>query len=227
MNHLTVSIPAYNEEKNIIPLIYDILDVCEQIGTDFQIFIVNDGSTDDTEAVIQQHFAGHSRISIHRHLKNMGFGQTISDCFTIPDSEWIMNLSGDNQFPAENIRIMFEQTGSYEVILGNRTRRHDNLYRKLVSKIYNRIVSKMAGVRINDVSSILLVKKALIRNTEFKSTSGFIHTEIALEALKHSSRFTEVDLLHKEREYGTASGGKLRTILSTISEMIKYVLGIL
>lgn len=227
MYKLTVSIPAYNEEKNIIPLIYDILAVCDNLAIDYQIFIVNDGSTDGTERVIKQYFDHHPRITLHRHVKNMGFGPTINDCFTLPDSEWVMNVSGDNQFPAENIRLMFEQTHSYDIILGNRTNRHDNLYRKIISKIYNHIVSILAGVKINDVSSILLVRKSLIKDARFKSKSGFIHTEIALEAFRHSRRFTEVNLLHKEREYGTASGGKLRTIISTITEMIKYVMGIL
>ena len=227
MNWLTISIPAYNEEKNIIPLIYDIINICDLLAIDYSIFIINDGSTDDTEKKINKNFGNDSRISIYRHERNMGFGQTIKDCFTIPDSEWIMNISGDNQFPAENIRRMIPYCKIHDVILGYRTNRHDNKYRKITSLVYNLLISSLAKKKINDVSSILLVKKSLICDKHFKSISGFIHAEIAIEALKNSSSYTEVELIHRERKYGNASGGKLSTILYTIFEMLKYITGIL
>ena len=227
MNRLTISIPAYNEEKNIVPLIHDIISTCDPLKIDYKIFVVNDGSTDDTENAIIKNFANNPNISIHRHETNLGFGQTIKDCFTIPDSEWIMNISGDNQFPAENIVRMTAYCETHDVILGYRTNRNDTLYRKLVSSFYNILVSILAKRKINDVSSILLVKKSLISTFQFKSKSGFIHTEIALAALKKSVAFTEVELLHQKRAHGKASGGKLKTIVYTFYEMLKYIIGIL
>lgn len=227
MNWLTISIPAFNEEKNILPLIFDIVSTCDGLSIDYQILIINDGSTDNTENIIKKHFQEHPRVKLYNHDKNKGFGITLRDCFTLPDSEWIMNISGDNQFPAENIRNMLRYTSSYDLILGNRVRRRDNHYRKLVSAVYNAVISLFARQKINDISSIVLLKKSLICDIALKSKSGFIHAEIVLKALKNSTSFIEVELLHKERVFGQSSGGKLKTIAFTIYEMIKYKIGLL
>lgn len=227
METLTISIPAYNEGNSIKTLIDECINIGNKLKLNYQILIINDGSTNETAKYIDELIQKHQQtdIKLHTHQTNKGFGTTIREVFQIPNSEWIFFISGDNQFPASNLETMIQHAQDYDFILGYRTTRNDSIYRKLNSKIYNLLISAIGGIKIQDVNSIALVKSSVIKNIDIQSKSAFIHTEIFLKALKKNAKIIEVPIKHNERTYGEASGGKLKTIFFAIFEMIKYSLG--
>lgn len=223
MISIAISIPAYNEANNIEVLVENIFQVTSEINNfNFSIFIVDDGSTDNTALIIKKLIQKHTNISVYTHDVNKGFGITIKEVFQKPKTDWVLFLSGDNQFPASNISKMLFEMKNYDFILGYRNIRNDNFIRKFNSYIYNFLVSKVAGRKIKDVSSIALVKSSLVKQLELNSNSGFIHAEILLKSLQKGANLIEVPVLHNERSYGEASGGKLATIMTTFYELLKF-----
>jgi glycosyltransferase involved in cell wall biosynthesis len=225
MPFLTFSIPAYNEEDNIRGLVEECIKVANSLKISFEILIIDDGSTDQTLNYAKALASDNQLINIQRHMINQGFGITIKEIFMLPKSEWIFFISGDNQFPAINLETMITYTSNYDFILGYRTSRSDNFYRKFLSACYNLWISLLGNQRIHDVSSIALVKATVIQNLNLKSESAFIHSELYLKAKKNGARIIEVPILHNERTFGEASGGKFKIILSTIFDSFKYLFG--
>lgn len=226
MTSITISIPAYNEAQNIGVLIEDvILEIRDIHEFAFQILVIDDGSYDDTPKILSSLSKKYPIIKIHTHKKNMGFGQTIKEVFQMPKSDWVLFISGDNQFPASNIPILIEYIQEFDFILGYRAVRIDNYLRRFISYFYNKVISVIVKREIKDTSSIALVKFDLLQSLSLNSKSGFIHAEILLKSLKKGCKFIEVPILHNERSYGEASGGKLKTILFTIFELFKYSIG--
>jgi glycosyltransferase involved in cell wall biosynthesis len=141
MPFLTFSIPAYNEEDNIRGLVEECIKVANSLKISFEILIIDDGSTDQTLNYAKALASDNQLINIQRHMINQGFGITIKEIFMLPKSEWIFFISGDNQFPAINLETMITYTSNYDFILGYRTSRSDNFYRKFLSACYNLWIS--------------------------------------------------------------------------------------
>ena len=225
MKSITISIPAYNDIKTIKELVSESIKTLEDLKIDWNIFIVDDGSTDNSYYVLNDLSKRYNNIVIHTHKINYGFGQTIKEVFQVPQSEWVLFLSGDNQFPASNLKQLIKYTNKYDFILGYRLNREDNFYRILNSKVYNIIISILAKKRIYDVNSIALFKSEIVKDLVINSKSAFVHAEILLKVIKRNVKVTEVPILHNRRVFGDASGGKIKTILFTIFELIKFTFG--
>lgn len=226
MPKITFSIPAYNEGISIVNLVKDCLKVAEELAISYDIFIIDDGSIDQTSNHIQELKKQYPHlIRVYTHEINKGFGITIKEIFQLPETDWIFFISGDNQFPANNLKRMLPYITHYDFILGYRTDRNDTTYRRIVSYVYNLYISILSKKRVHDVSSIALVKSKIIKQLKLNSNSAFIHSEIYLKAKRSGAKIIEVPILHNERAFGEASGGKFKTIIFTIFESIKYVFG--
>ncbi|MCB0540869.1 MAG: hypothetical protein KDE33_25370, partial [Bacteroidetes bacterium] len=111
----------------------------------------------------------------------------------------------------------------YDLIIGKRNKRSDNLYRRLNSKMYNLVISLLARKKITDVNSIVLFKSEILKNLNLKSTSAFINAEFILKALEKNYKFIEVPIIHQSRKHGRGSGGKWSVIKKVIKDVIKYM----
>jgi dolichol-phosphate mannosyltransferase len=219
---LTVSIPAYNDEKSLIDLVDSTVKHLDGLKFDYDIFIVNDGSTDATHVSIQQLKNKYQNVHYLKHDVNYGFGKTLSEVFSLPQSEWVLFLPGDHQFPITNIDRFLLLKDTFDFIIGFRKSRKDNLRRKAYSFIYNKLVSYACGYDVHDVNSIVFFKTELIKNITLDSKSAFIHAELFIKALNNGARVIEVDIVHNKRKFGFGAGGNLKVIAATGIDLFRY-----
>ena len=225
MAKISISIPAYNDSQTIESLANESLAALSAITDDYEVFIINDGSKDATSEVIRKLSRENPRIKIFEHQKNLGFGATIREVYTLPDSEWIFFIPGDAQIAPSEIIKLFPFKDKYQFILGYRKHRNDPWMRKINSWCYNTFISMIAGKMVRDVNSVGLLKRDALNGVSLNSASAFIHAEILLEIIRKGASFTEIEILHKPRSHGSGSGNKWRTIFSTMNDMLKYCLG--
>lgn len=221
---LTFSIPAYNDEQSLVKLVEEAVAVCEKLHIPFRMLIINDGSTDNTLAIAQTLAAKHKEIKVLHHEKNLGFGPTLKEVFTLPKTEWVLFLPGDNQFPAANLETLIQYRTNSDFVLGKRSLRRDSALRLLYAGFYNRLVSLLSGHTVKDVNGIAFFKSAVFDKIELKCRSSFIHAEFFLEAKRHQFKVTEVAIEHKEREFGRGSGGKWSVIVPSVFDLLAYTL---
>lgn len=222
MKQLTIAIPAFNDQDALPVLIRDIIAL-KSLLPEFDILVINDGSSDQTLKVAEELAEEFSEVSVLNHPENMGFGPTIGEVVQIPKTEWIAFLPGDHQFPAEIIPEFWKYHEQHDFILGHRRNRNDTLRRKINSKLYNHLVKLYAGIDFKDVNSVFLCRSALFRGVQFKSKSAFVHAEIALTAAQQRARIAVVEIPHHARKFGSGSGGKLSVIVPTIADFFRYL----
>lgn len=203
-------------------ILEEYLSIRERIIFKTTLLVINDGSNDNTSSVIENYKANIPELIYICHDRNRGFGFTIKEVFSLPDSEWILFISGDNQFPIRNIIHLQKYTEEYDFIIGIRTNRKDNFRRRLQSKIYNLLIQKLFSRTNSDVNSIILTKRKWVQNNNYSSKSAFIHAEIFLKATERRINLIEVPIEHHPRKHGEGSGGKISVILPTIKELIIY-----
>lgn len=225
MTSISISIPAYNNESTIVDLIKESKTVLSELTNDYEIVIINDGSSDKTKNLIEEIAKEEHRVQIYNHIENKGFGETIKEVFTLPNKEWIFFIPGDGQIPPVEIKKLLPHIETFDYILGLRKNRQDSLLRKIFSFFYNILISLIATTRIHDVNSVALLKKEILQNVKLNSKSAFIHAEIYLKLLRKGCKIKEVEINHRPRKTGKSGAMKLRVISSTFFDLFLYTIG--
>jgi len=220
---LTVSIPAYNDEQSLPKLVEETERLLQEKKIDFDILIINDGSQDNTATVARLLAEKYDNIRVVNHKQNLGFGPTLKKVFTLPESEWVIFLPGDNQFPASNIELFLNESDRMDYILGRRRIRKDTALRILYAGFYNLLVSRLSGYAVDDVNGIVCFKKRILDTISLNSKTSFIHAELFLESKRKGFAVKEIDIIHHEREFGRGSGGKWSVIVPTVLELFTYI----
>ena len=205
---LSVVITLYNEEDNIGPLLARIRQALHFM--DYEIILVDDGSTDNTVEEIRKYFESDIRLIV----LNRNYGQTAAMAAGITHARgrYIATMDGDLQNDPEDIPRMLEKlkSGRWDVVAGNRVNRKDHLlWRKIPSRIANALIRKLSGVTVHDYGCTLKIfRSELARNL---GLYGELHRFIPILAVIQGGRITEMDVRHHPRLHGQSKYGMGRT----------------
>jgi glycosyltransferase involved in cell wall biosynthesis len=152
---VTILLPAYNEEKSIGRTIQAI----RELYPDFEILVVDDGSTDNT---LQEAMA--TGVNVWPHPYNMGNGAAIKTGLRCAAGDWIIMMDADGQHNPAEIASLLEYKDRYDMVVGARTRQGQaSFHRSIANRIYNGLASYVTKFRIEDLTSgFRLVRKSTV-----------------------------------------------------------------
>ncbi|NPA10625.1 MAG: glycosyltransferase family 2 protein [Epsilonproteobacteria bacterium] len=211
---LSVVVPLMNEEDNIKYLINEIDEALKDF--DYELILVDDGSTDNTVEEIKKHMNDKTKLVI----LNRNYGQTsaMAAGIEVAEGDVIVTIDGDLQNDPKDIPKMIEKLNEgYDVVAGIRAKRRDEPLRKFLSKIANKIIRKITGVHISDYGCTLKVfKKDVAKNL---GLYGELHRFIPILAKQYGAKITEIPVNHRERQFGVSKYGFNR-IFKVISDLM-------
>lgn len=216
MKELSLVIPIMNEEENVSHLIEAVRGALN--GIDYELVLVDDGSTDNTRGIIKQMMD--DRTALVELKKNYGQSSAMSAGIDYATGEYIAMMDGDLQNDPSDIPAMLEKLKSedWDIVAGNRKNRKDGmLLRKIPSKIANRMIRRMTGVYIQDYGCTLKVFKSEV--AKGLHLRGELHRFIPVLASFSGARITQVDVKHHPRQFGKSKYGINRTF-KVISDLI-------
>jgi glycosyltransferase involved in cell wall biosynthesis len=208
MRELSVVITLLNEEENIRPLLEAIRQALASV--DFEVVLVDDGSTDKTREVVLQN--SDDRTILIELRKNYGQSTAMSAGIDYSTGKYIALLDGDLQNDPSDILPMLEllKKEDWDVVAGNRKNRKDGfILRKLPSKIANAMIRRMTGVYIRDYGCTLKIFRREIALD--LGLYGELHRFIPVLAKMQGARITQVDVKHHPRQFGKSKYGINRT----------------
>lgn len=221
INSLSIVLPCYNEENNIGQLVEICLDFLPSIANDFEIIVVNDGSTDNSLQVLQQF---DNKIKIINQ-DNQGYGAALKAGFKNVTKEWIFFTDSDLQFDITELRNFIRFTSDYNFIFGYRIKRADNFVRKLIAlllKIWNKILLDFPlSYKDIDCAFKLMHTQNFKEIRELESSGAMINTELILRILNKGYKIKQIGVLHYPRVEGSSTGNNLKVILKAIIETFK------
>ena len=205
---LSVVITVYNEEDNIQPLLKATYAALS--GMDYEVILVEDGSTDRTVAEVKKYANTRTKLVIF----NRNYGQTTALAAGIDQAtgEYIATMDGDLQNDPTDLPGMLQKAIDEErdVVAGRRANRKDGfVLRKIPSKIANWIIRNSTNVHLKDYGCTLRVYKAEIAQN--MGLYGELHRFIPVLAKQEGAKMTEVDVKHHPRIHGTSKYGLSRT----------------
>jgi glycosyltransferase involved in cell wall biosynthesis len=214
---VSVFFPAFNDEDSIGKLIQEALDVALRITTDYEVIVVNDGSSDGTAEVLNDLASKEPRLRVIHHPRNRGYGGALRSGFENATKDLIFYTDGDGQYDVremENlIPLMIEDV---DVVTGYKIRRSDSLRRIVLGAIYKFMARRMFGLPIRDVDcDFRLMRRKAIQSVTLTSTSGVICTEMVYKLSKAGYRFAETPVNHYPRLHGQSQFFTLRRVART------------
>ena len=200
MEKISFVIPIYNEEENIPQLIKEVEAVAPDLCDNYEIIMVDDGSSDGCLAVAQQLAAGNKHIQSLPLVHNSGQSAALYAGFQAAGGDVIITMDADLQNNPADLRQMIKLYGEYDMVNGWRFDRQDSWSKKLASKIGNSFRNWITRETIHDTGCSLKVMNAamLKRICIYRGLHRFLPTLMRLEGAK----VIEVKVSHRQRRYG-------------------------
>lgn len=221
----SIVIPVHNEETNVRLLIPELKQVLETLGKAYEIIFVDDGSSDQTNAIITEAAQGDPTIKLIALRRNFGQTAAMAAGFDAALGEVIIPMDGDLQNDPKDIPNLLEKIGEgYDIVSGWRMDRHDKfLSRRLPSYLGNKLVSLATRVHLHDYGCTLKAyKREIIEGTQLY---GEMHRYLPALASWMGVKVVEIPVNHRARQYGKSKYGISRTsrvILDVIT--LKFLL---
>jgi putative flippase GtrA len=220
---LSVVLPAFNEETVIAEAVYGIVSILTPWVQDFEVIVVNDGSRDSTEAIVEHIMATDSRVRIINHRVNQGYGAALVSGFEAATKDLVFFTDSDGQFDPHDLEPFFSLIEKYDVVLGYRMKRQDRWMRKLNAWGWNLLVSLLLGVRVRDVDCAFKLYRADFFHTHRLETRGaMINAEMLYKLKRFGYTYTQVGVRHLPRKSGQATGARLSVIVRALRELFTY-----
>ena len=208
---LSVVVPLYNEEESLPHLVDQLLSALRPSGERFELVLVNDGSSDHTAEVLERLSQEIPELVGVLLRKNYGQTAAMAAGFDVSQGEVIVSLDGDLQNdPADIPMLLNKLREGYDLVSGWRHQRQDAaLQRKLPSKLANRLIGRVTGVRLHDYGcSLKAYRREVLADMRLY---GELHRFLPALAFIEGARITEVKVNHRARQFGSSKYGIDRT----------------
>ncbi|MBX6753308.1 MAG: glycosyltransferase family 2 protein [Thermorudis peleae] len=219
---LSVVLPAYNEALNLEGVVRRALEVLPSLAPEFELIIVDDGSTDGT-GPLADHLAQLSpTIRVIHHERNRGYGAALTSGFQAATGDFIMFMDADQQFDPADLAQLLPFLHDADLVAGYRIKRRDPRIRLIYAWIFNRAMRLLFGIPVRDIDCAFKVWRAeLLKALEITSKGALINTELLIKARRAGARIVEAGVNHYPRPTGEPTGGNPKVILRAMRETIR------
>ncbi|OHB81338.1 MAG: cell wall biosynthesis glycosyltransferase [Planctomycetes bacterium RBG_19FT_COMBO_48_8] len=222
MVSISVFFPCYNEQENVGRTVEKALEVMQQLNADFEVIIVDDGSSDGTGRIADEIAGRDGRVKVVHHEGNHGYGAALQSGFKAATKELVFYTDGDGQFDINEMPPLLRLMEQYDIVSCYRMNRRDSIIRKINGWCWTKLVCLMFGLKIRDIDcAFKLYKREIFDKIELSSTGALIDAEILARAARKGYRITQKGVHHYPRTAGEQSGANLRVILRAFEELFK------
>ncbi len=224
---ISVFLPVFNEEPNLLPLHAKLDDALRSLGRSAEIVYVDDGSTDGSLGILRKIADLDPRVRVVALRRNYGQTAAMAAGIDAARGKVLIPMDADLQNdPADIARLLEKLEEGYDVVSGWRKNRKDKMVtRKIPSMIANRLISWIGGVPLHDYGcSLKAYRRESLQDVRLY---GEMHRFIPIYAAWAGARVTEIPVEHHARTMGKSKYGLSRTIkvvfdLITIKFMASY-----
>ena len=203
---VSVLVPLLNEEESLSKLTKQIVDVFNTISPDYEIYFVDDGSTDGSLKVIKDLARTNNKIKYVSFRKNYGKSAALNVGFSNVSGDVVITMDADLQDdPNEIPNLLKELQKGFDLVSGWKKQRHDPFIKKYSSRFFNYVTKVMSGIKIHDFNcGLKAYRKAVVKNI---NVQGELHRYIPVLADWKGFKVSEVVVKHHPRKYGKTKYG--------------------
>lgn len=220
---LTIFFPAYNDSGTIASLVIAAVQTASRLTPDFEVLVINDGSTDATAEIIDELSRIYPQVRAIHHEKNRGYGGALRTGFASATKDWIFYTDGDAQYdPREMTRLWETMSESVDLVNGYKISRSDPLHRIIIGRLYHHTVKWLFGLTVRDVDcDFRLMRRRMFDRVTLEKSSGVICLEMMKKITDAGFSIVEVPVHHYHRAYGKSQFFNFGRLVRTAADVFK------
>ena len=239
---------AYNEEESIGLFIERIQSLLEQNIEDFEILIVDDGSTDSTAEIICRYMSTNPKIRMLQNGKNINIGLSCRKAIGEASKEFVFWQTVDWSYDIDQLRLFLELLNKYDVVAGIRlepvnipkskipkfvlllarlfaikhiTKRSDSIKKAFISIINYWLIRTLFRIPLSDYQNVVFYRTSLIQSHKPEAISSFLNPEYLFKSYWKGASIVEVPISFIPRIKGEAKGTRFGAILAAIKDIFR------
>jgi glycosyltransferase involved in cell wall biosynthesis len=220
---ITAFFPCYNEQDNIRQSYESASAVLRQLGLDYEIILVDDGSSDQTPQIADAIAAADPRVKVIHHPKNLGYGTALRSGFRAATKTLVFFTDADGQFDLNELPPLIPLMKDFDIISCFRLNRQDGWRRAFNAWCWNRLVCFLFRLKVKDINcAFKLYRRSVFEQIELQSMGAMINAEILIKANRFGFIITQIGAHHLPRKIGQPNGAKCSVIFQALRELIKF-----
>jgi glycosyltransferase involved in cell wall biosynthesis len=214
---LSVVIPAYNEAPNVEPCYRELLSVLEPLGRPFEVIVVDDGSTDETFAVLARIADADPRLRVLRFKRNAGQTAALVAGFRVARGDVVVTMDADLQNDPRDIPALLAALPGCDAVCGWRVDRQDPWSKRIASRVANAVRRWLTGDGVHDTGCMLKAFRppAIARLPPFRNMHRFLPALLQQEGF----RVVEVPVRHRPRRAGQSKYGNWGRLWAGLADL--------
>jgi glycosyltransferase involved in cell wall biosynthesis len=214
---LSIFFPACNDAATIPSLVIAAVQTASRLTPDFEVLVINDGSTDATAAMADELARLYPQVRVIHHERNRGYGGALRSGFSAATKEFIFYTDGDAQYdPREIERLWARMEAGIDLVNGYKISRSDPLHRIFIGRMYHYTVKVLFGLKVRDVDcDFRLIRRAIFDRVRLEKSSGVICLEMMKKIQDAGFTIAEVPVHHYHRAYGKSQFFNFGRLVST------------
>lgn len=219
---ISVLVPVLNEESNLAPTVMRLIDALTITVEDYEIVIIDDGSTDKTREVADRMASENPVIRVISNPKNMGLGYCYRRGYEEATKNFCVYIPGDNTWPYRSFVELFGNVGRADIITSYAINPEVRPFgRRVLSRLYTILMNLLFGRHLQYFNGLTIYPVSFLRRHP-ATTFGFgFQAEVLIKALYSGLSYIEVGLPIDERTAGGSKAVSVRNIVSVISTVIR------
>jgi glycosyltransferase involved in cell wall biosynthesis len=214
--------PAFNDGASVGKVVADALALLPELTADYEVIIVDDGSTDDTGEALNRLAATNEHVRVVRHDSNRGYGAALRSGFRAATKDLIFYTDGDGQYDVSELsRLHASLTDGVDVVNGYKAMRSDALHRRMLGSFYNRLAHLLFDLPVRDVDcDFRLMRRQAVQRLKLTVSSGAICVELVHQLARSGAVFNEVPVSHLPRANGRSQFFTPRRVTRTALDLL-------
>jgi glycosyltransferase involved in cell wall biosynthesis len=215
--------PGLNEEDSVESAVRRVMASLERLTTEYEIIIIDDGSTDQTGPIAERMAVENDRIRVIRNEKNVNYGISLCRGIKAATCEWILHDGMDLPLAPDDFDKFIPLFDDADVIVARRIdKAAHSPWRRVTSWTNNLLLRILFAPRSTDLNFVQFYRRSFVQNLNVISTSpAFVTPEIILTAERTRKRVREVSVEFQKRYAGKAHFGKFHDIAWTLKDMFR------
>ncbi len=203
---ISLVLPAWNEQEAISRAVTEADAALRRVTDDYEILVVDDGSTDGTSRVVLDLAEELPRVRLIRHDVNIGYGAALRNGFAAATGDLVAFTDADNQFDLREIDRFVLLAQTHPVVCGYRIDRKDSALRKFYSRGYNLVARTLLGTEVRDIDcAFKMFHREVIQSIEITTDGFLVNSEILTTATQRGCAIVEVGVSHRARVEGEST----------------------
>lgn len=220
---VSVVLPAKDEEPVIAETVSRCLARLDSIASDYEVVVVDDGSSDRTGAILDKLAAGNPHLHVIHLTPTHGYGAALVTGFKAATKDLVFFMDSDGQFDIADIdKLLVPVQHGYKVAIGYRNERMDSPIRLLNAWAWSHLVSTLFRFKVRDLNcAFKIFDRPLLQSLDTESDGAMINTEILVKLSRLRIPIAEVLVHHYPRKHGKATGANVRVIARAFLELFR------